>query len=91
MDALEGRLGILLESEASKSANRHVQNEGSENGAKKRGGILKGNGKPALSDATPLIAATPATGYGVKEYDTTTSGTHIMDSHDCDIVSSTAT
>ena len=88
MDALEGRLGILLESEAS---NRHVQNEVSENGVKKHGGVRKGNnGKPALSDATPLIAATPATGYGVKEYDTTTSGTNLLDSQNYDIVSSTA-
>jgi hypothetical protein len=90
MDALEGRLGYLLESDASKSGNRHVQNEASENGDKKRGGKLKGNGKPALSDATPLIAATPATGYGVKEYDTTTSGTNLLDSQNYDIVSSTA-
>ena len=88
MDALEGRLGILLESEASK--NRHVQNEESENGTKRRVATLKGNGKPAPSDVTPLIAATPATGYGVKEYDTTTSGTH-MDSHNYDLISSTAT
>ena len=91
MDALEGRLGILLESEASKSGNHHVQNEASENGGKKRGrGKLRGNGKPALSDVTPLIAATPATGYGVKEYDTTTSGTNLLDSQNYDIVSSTA-
>ena len=80
---------MLLESEASKSGNCHVQNEASGNGGKnKRGG---GNGKPALSDATPLIAATPATGYGVKEYDTTTSGTHLLDSQNYDVVSSTAT
>ena len=92
MDALEGRLGILLESEATKSGSRHVQTNGngSEDGIAKK--QLKGNGKqPELSEATPLIVATPATGYGVKEYDTTTSGTHINDCHNYDIISSTAT
>ena len=87
MDALEGRLGILLESEATKSGSRHIQTEGSKDGIAKK--QAKGNGKqPEFSEATPLIVATPATGYGVKEYDTTTSGTH---GHDYDIISSTTT
>ena len=85
MDALEGRLGVLLESETSR--NGHVQNQASGNGNNKRIHALA-NGKAAPSDVTPLIPAVPATGYGVKEYDTTTTGTHI----DCDdLLSSTAT
>lgn len=85
MDALEGRLGILLESEA--STNRHIQTRATESGTTKRIATLA-NGRPAPSDVTPLIPAVPATGYGVREYETTTTGTH-GDNHD--FLSSTAT
>ena len=80
--ALEGRLGILLETDAA-SGKGHVQ---SGNGTTKRIDSLA-NGKPEPSDVTPLIPAVPATGYGVKEYDTTTTGTHV----EHDFFSSTAT
>lgn len=87
MDALEGRLGVLLESDESR--NGHIQNQLSENGTTKRIATIangKHGSKPPPSEVTPLVPAVPATGYGVKEYDTTTSGTNIDN-----LLSSTAT
>ena len=88
MNALEGRLGVLLDSETAASQG-NGRNQPAENGTRKIGAIAKGAISP--SDVTPLIQATPATGYGVKEYmydTTTTTGTQLENS---DILNSTAT
>ena len=85
MDALEGRLGLLLDSETAGS--RNVQEKVTEDGSTKRIITLANNRESPLA-TTPLISTAPATGYGVREYNTTTSGTH-SDNHD--LLSSTAT
>ena len=86
INALEGRLGVLLDSETAASQGGNGRNLPAENGTRKIGAIAKGAVSP--SDVTPLIQATPATGYGVKEYDTTTTGTQLENS---EILNSTAT
>ena len=85
MDALEGRLGVLLDSETAGS--RNVQDKMTDNGTT-RNIVTLANDRQAPLDTTPLISTAPATGYGIKEYNTTTSGTH---SDNRDLLSSTVT